>query len=847
MLQISWLRDLTHDVRYGVRAFSRRPMLTTTVVLTLASGIGTNAAILSVTDGILRKPLPYRDPDNLVRIVENVPAGESRGGVPTRLIAMDVWELSQLQTEARTLSHVAGYGPVTKILTGAGEVRRVTGSLLSPEIFPMLGAGALIGRVFDPAEGLSQNAANVVLSQQLWQQLLGGRSDVIGSSLTLDGRSYQVIGIMPASFKFPDAETQFWIPLSQSVDVPSMRQRLPAIARLGEGVPLEAAEREVRAILNELRGYEPTPASEASPRFELVRVRDVLVAPIRPALRVLSIAVMLVLIIACVNVATLLMAQTTSRAREIAIRRAVGAGRLRLVRQVLTECGLLALLGGVVGTAFTYGAVQGLRVLGATLPRRDLGAGVRIPRIDEISIDVRTLAFTVAASVVAALLFGLIAALSQSRFDTLTELRPGEAQAQSRSRLRGLWASYGSFVAVQIALALVLLIDGALLMSDFMRLSAVSPGYDPSNLITFQLTAGGRGATRQSGIPTTAEAYRMMRFAEDVTARLQSAFDSRSVGYALNLPMVQMRMTLPLSMTSESPSRSSTRSSTATPQFPDSRPVSQNFLQTMGVPLLAGRWFSDTDKAGQKEVILINRALASSGYLGKDPVGTHVYLGRRPVEVIGIIDDVRQFGLDQAPTPQVFVDFRQLPAPPPPDGSGPYFVLRTTASMEAALTTIRPIVRQLDPEAVVDNVATMNQLVTNSLSQTRLSTFSMIIFAAVALLLAVTGVYAIVAFAVTRRTREIGVRMALGAQRLEVLRLILKEIVAVITIGLLFGLFGAVSFAGYLKSLLFDTSATDTQTFIAASILLASVAMIAGLVPALVATRVDPTVALRTE
>lgn len=837
------LGEVWQDGRTAIRMLRHRPVVTLTVVLTLAIGIGASGAILGIADGILRKPLPYKDPERLVRIVETVPAGESRGGVPARMIAMDVWELSQLQTEARTLSHVAGYGPVIKTLTGAGDARRVTGALLSPDIFPMLGAGPLIGRVFELAAGLKQNEAQVVLSQQLWHQLFDRRPDVIGSSLTLDGTSYQVIGVMPASFTFPDAETLFWIPLSFSDFVPSAPQRLPAIARLAEGLPLETAQRDVRAILSELRGYGDEP--EASRRFELVRLRDALVAPMRPALRLLTMAVMLVLIIACVNVATLLLAQTTSRAREMAIRRAIGAGQLRLVRQVVTECGVLALVGGGVGAVLAGGAIQGLRGLGATLPRRDLGSGIGIPRIEEISIDIRTLAFTLAASVAAALLVGLIAAFSQSRFDTLSELRAGESHAHSRSRLRGVWTSYGSFVAAQVALALVLLIDGALLMSDFMRLSAVSPGYDASNLITFQVTAPGGAAA--SSAPMPAEAYRIMRFAEAVTARVESAFQTRAVGYALNLPMVQMRMTLPLSMTSELPSRSSAPSLTATPELPDSRPVSQNFLQTMGVPLLSGRWFRDSDRPGQQEVILINRALASSGYLGKDPVGRHVYLGGRPVEVIGVVDDVRQFGLDQAPTPQVYVDFRQLPAPPPPDRSGPYFVLRTTASAEAAMSTIRQIVQQLDPDAVVDNVATMRQLLANSLSQKRLSMLSMIVFACVALLVALIGVYTIVAFAVTRRTREIGVRMALGAQRLEVLRLILKEIVAVISVGLLLGLLGAASLSGYLKSLLFETSATDSRTFIAASTLLACVAIIGALVPALAATRVDPTIALRTE
>jgi putative ABC transport system permease protein len=594
------------------------------------------------------------------------------------------------------------------------------------------------------------------------------------------------------------------------------RARFRHVARLKDTSSMPAATAEVSTIMRGLRA-----ADSGSSRFELVRVRDQLVAPVKPALLLLTVAVGVVLLIACVNVASLLLARTAARHREIAVRLALGATRVRLIRQLLTESLILALAGGAASVGLALGGVLLLRTFGAGLPRRDLylGSGVSIPRLDEVGLDFRVLAFTMAVSLLAAVLFGLGPAIRQSQSDRTDGLREGR-----RSGIQPL------LVVAEIAMALTLLIGGGLLIRSFVTLSQVNPGYDPANLTWFQVFPP---RERSSGVPLTA-------FAEDLVGRLRSLPGVRSAGYAVQIPTGNLLRQTSVRTTPEPPSPSD-----APQQGADARIVSTDFIRTMQIRIIAGRGFDERDGAGRPRVILINQTLARSGIVGERPIGTRIYaLGEEPWEIVGIVEDVHQFGLDRAPASQVFIDFRQQPGL---STNGLYVAVRTDGTSDAVAAGIRPIVRQLDPAATVDAVATMEQLVSNSISRPRLYAVLLGIFAAVAVTLAVIGIYGVIAYSVAQRTREIGIRMALGAQRVEVMGLVLRQTIPLIAIGMALGLAGAAGVTRYLEGMLFGLTPLDPSTFIGVPLLFGVVATIAAYVPARRATKVDPMVALRCE
>ncbi len=838
---LQFLDEMRQDVTYATRQSSGAPVFTVVAVVTLALGIGANTAVFSVINAVLLRPLPYKDSDQLVRFIENFPAPRGTSGPPLRVPGMDLAELATLRVKARTVSHVAAFAGTTMTLTRDDDTIRVEGAQVSPDLFPMLGAGALIGRTFEPQEATAATAAIVVLSYGAWQRLFGGDPHILGRVLHLDGTGRAVVGVMPRGFGFPDAHAEFLVPFVPPTLPPGARASRPAIARVKPGVSRQAAAAEINSLLihpPEDRQLSGSADGARPPRFELVGMQDMLVGPVKPALLVIAVAVGFVLLIACVNVANLLLARMAAREREMAVRLALGAGRGRLVRQVLTESLLLALAAAVAGTGLAFGGVRVLRTLGTGLDRRDLGPSMSLPRLDEVSIDGSVFVFALSVAVLTGVVFGLAPAVRVSARRSAAALRESTGSPASGFDVFRRVRVQSVLIIAQIAMALTLFIGGGLLVRSFAKLSNVDPGYDLTDVLTFQVTfPKGRYSAPQ-----------YTSLAAEIAARLQAARGPRSAGYTLFLPIVSGRAGQPLRTTREPPAQLPPLSA-ASPERPLLGVVSRDFLNVLGVHLIAGRGFGDNDREGQPPVMLIDRTVARSGFLGENPIGKHVYgFGAAPIEVIGVVENIRQLGLDQEPIAQVFVDLRQFPPAPRVVESSPplYYAVRTRTEAHS-VAGIRSIVRQLDPQATVDNVATMNELVSNSIARPRLYAVVLGMFAAVAVLLAAIGIYGVMTYSVTRRTREIGIRMALGAARADVIGLVVRQSLTLTVIGIGLGLIGAAAVTRYLSGLLFGVTPLDPTTFIGVAVAFTSVATLAASVPARRATKVDPLVALRCE
>ena len=856
----AWLDDLRRDLHYALRTLRRAPGFTIVVVLTLALGIGANAAIFSVVHTVLIRPLPYTDAAGLVRVWENVPGAEigNGKGPNRRYAAMDVADLVAVSERSRAVSIAAAFSFARATVTIDGDATRMDGFGVSAGFFPMLGVAPVIGRTFAPDESIAGRDRVLVLAYDAWQRF-GGDARVLGRTVAFTGNSlgvfsggivpdvpYTIVGVMPPGFHFPYDNAQFWIPRAPTPSPDGRPIRRETIARLAGGVTPAAAAAEMDAIRRDAhdtrrRGTEmgtlsPIQPSSISivggrPRYELIPVQDELTASVRPALLVLMAAVGVVLLIACVNVANLLLARTASRQREIAVRAAIGAGPGRLVRQLITESLLLAGLGGALGIALAFGGVRLFRVLATTLGRSDLGLASVFPRLSEVSVDGAALGYALAVSIATGLVFGLAPALRHARPRHAALLR--DLPASPRSTIGG------SLVVVEIALATVLLVGAGLLITSFVRLATVDPGFEPAHLLTFQVL--------QSTSPRPED---QRAFAEAFVDRLRVVPDVQSAAYARQLPLVQLQDSLTVTL------RRGDVEVTLAGDGADVRFVSRDYLKTMGIPIVAGRGLTEADGEGRPGVVVINDALARRSFAGGSPLGQIILFGppghRVPLEIVGVAGNVRQFGLDRAPEPQYFMDIRQVPTDPafrapPLFPVGAYYSVRTPADAGAVVAAARAIARQLDPHATLADVATMEQIVSNSITRPRMYAVLVGVFAAVAFALAIIGLYGVMAYAVAQRTRELGVRVALGAGHRDVMRLVLRRSLLLTTGGIAIGVAGAAGLARYLESLLFGLRPVDPATFAAVASAFAAVAMLASYVPARRAATVDPLVALREE
>ena len=833
-----WLEDMRHDIVYALRSFRRHPGFASIAIVTLALGIGANTAIFSVVNSVLLRPLPYKDPDRLVNLIANIPA-ESSNSQPRRTAgSVGGPQLLALRSAAKSLSHVGVYAPALMTLTGRDLTIRLEGMRIESSITQMLGVAPLLGRVFDANDDQPGADSVLILSFGTWRSVFGGDPDILGRRVTLDGASYAIIGVMPAAFAFPTPQTQFWtlnrdyVGLGGVARANAPRRGGSMLARLADGVPLRAAAVEVDAVLRAIPGGRPGVS------YDLAREQDEFVSSVRSVLVVLMVAVGFVLLIACLNVANLLLARAAAREREIAVRVALGAGRGRIVRHLLTESVVLALAGGVAGIVLARGGIQILKALGTTMGRFDLGSGLPFPRVAEIDLDASVLALTVVVSTVAGVFFGLAPALRHSRTRSLEVLRRGAASVPSGFSIVGRHPARGLLVVAEIAMAVMLLAAGGLLIHSFVKLANVNPGYDAADVLTFQVALP----------PDRYPNARVKMFADDLIARLRQVPGVQEAAFARQLPMVVLTDNLSFSRSPNSPQAKPDDSAPIIRA--DLRVVSQDYLTVMRIPVIQGRSFNQHDRDGQPRALLVNEAMARSSFAGQDPIGQFVQPTRDgvPWEIVGVVRDVRQFALDRDPAPQVFADFRQWPEKEVPlFPLGPYYLVRTKGDFMQVMSSVRAIVGQLDAQAAPYNVASMSDIVSNRIARPRMYAVLLGIFAGIGVALAAIGIYGVMAYSVSQRTREIGIRVALGAQRSEVVALVLNQSLVLTLVGIALGIAGAAGVTRYLEGLLFGLTPLDPATFVGVSAMFTTIAIVAAYVPARRATKVDPLVALRCE
>ncbi|MFL6207313.1 MAG: ABC transporter permease [Pyrinomonadaceae bacterium] len=801
------------DLRYGVRMLLKHPGFTVIAVLALALGIGANSAIFSVVNTVLLRPLPFPEPERLVRLGEG-----TRGARPERGV-FSFPDYKDVQAQAQTLEAVAGYQGSGGVLTttDGAEPERVRGANVSADYFKVLGVQPELGRVFTRAED-QPNATVIVISHGLWQRRFGANPQIIGQQLKLGSSSLTVVGVMPAGFEFPfRAQHQdFWEPINDR-PTPEREQRdartLEVIARLKPGVTVEQAHAELETISR--RFEQQYPAANTNIAIAPVALHDDLTGDVRPALFILLGAVGLVLLIACANVANLLLARATARQKEIAIRTALGASRLRIVRQLLVESLLLALAGGGLGLLL---AMWGVDLLVAASP-------ADIPRVQQVGLDARVLAFTLALSALTGIAFGLVPALHASKPDLNDALKDGSrgsTESLRRNRVRSL------LVVAEVALSLMLLIGAGLLLKSFMRLLQTDAGFDAGHVLTFD-------------IPLSRQRY-------DTPAK-QADFFHRLIERAQTLPSIETAGVVNILPLSELDESISFQIAGRPPAPPGAVPegnytvASPGYFAALKLALRAGRLFNAQDNAQAPPVALVSEALVRRYFAGENPIGQRLKLDSedQPREIVGVVGDVRRAALETEAQPEYYLPYEQAPE------RRMNLVVRTTGDAAAMTATVRGAVKELDKDQLIWQTRTLEELRSASVASRRFNMMLLGLFAVVALLLAVLGIYGVMAYSVTRRTHEIGVRIALGAQGRDVLKLIIGQGMTLAVIGVGLGLLGALAITRTMASLLYGVSATDPAIFAGLALLLAFVALVACYVPARRATKVDPMVALRYE
>jgi putative ABC transport system permease protein len=811
---------LLQDLRYSFRRLIKSPGFSLIVVVTLALGIGANSAIFSAVNAILLRPLPYPEPDRLVTInhfyptLNNLKAPVSAAG------------FQDYQQRTRSFASMAVESGWNANLTGVGEPVRLRGSRVTGRLFSTMGVPALIGRAVQPGEDSIGRDHVVVLSYGLWQRMFGGQRSVVGSRLSLNGESYDVIGIMPAEFRdFFNRDAEIWAPLSftaEQLNSGRTNEWLNLIARLKPGVTLEDAGRELAALSTQLRQDYP---GDYGPSWSLTteRLSRIATGDIRPALLVLLGAVGFVLLIACANVANLLLARAAGRTREIAVRTAIGATRERLVRQLLTESVILSLVGGALGLVLAWGGLRALLAL----------KGGNLPRADEIGIDGNVMLFTLAISVFTGLLFGLAPALHFSSLDLHGSLKEGARGATSDGSTH---AVRRALVVAELALALTLLTGAGLLVKSFGRLQNVDPGFDPDNLLSFDIALP---ATRYPS--DTAQ----IAFFDAVLPRLAQVPGIKAVAATSVLPFSG-------SWTTSSLEIEGRQTPPGEPgPWGDRRDVSPGFFETMRIPLLQGRTLTDDDRADTRRVVVIDDQFVRRYWPHENPLGKRITFGppagaadtssREWIEIVGVVGHTKHEGLAAEPRIQYYLPYRQETRP------ALTVVARTSGDPSRYVNPLRTVVRSVDPDQPISQVRTMDELLEQSVGQRKLSMLLLSLFSGIALLLASVGIYGVMSYSVAQRAREIGVRIALGAERRDVLRMVLRQGMRLALAGVGLGLVAALLLTRVIASQLYEVRATDPTTFLLVASLLTGVALAANLIPAMRATRVDPAVVLRDE
>ena len=814
---LPFLETFFQDARYAFRMLRKNLGFTAVAVLTLALGIGANTAIFSVVYAVLLKPLPYANPNQLVSAF----AANTQEGIPENGTSYPNFE--EWRAQNHVFSELATIDFHQLTLTGRGEPSEVNTCVVTPEHFAVLDVKPLQGRVFFPEDGKRGAPPVVIVSENLWRGTLGADTNILGSSVILDKRPFTVVGIMPASFRSPfvNSKPEVWIPLVQDPLFGSWMARrgghwLAVFGRLKSGVSIAQAQAEMDAISDRLASE--FPAENKGWTVRLVPLQKEIVGDVRTALLVLLGAVGLVLLIACANIANLLLTRATSRSREIAVRTALGAGRARIIRQLLSETAVLGLLGGAVGIALAY---WGVRVLSAAMP-------VSVPQVNAIRVDHAVLAFALVLSAIASVAFGLVPALFASKSNIQASLREGggrSGESGNRRRARSFLA------ASEIALAMVLLVGAGLLLRSFSKLTAVSPGFDARHIVKAEISL----PQFQYSMP-----QQWTAFSDELLARVQAQPGMKDTAVAIPLPIVDGYINLGFDIEGAPPA------SQAESRLANYVSVSPEYFRVMGIPLLAGRFFSRQDLPSAPSVTLINKVLAQRYFPNEDPIGKRLNFGFPPNpdvsrEIIGIVGDVRDVSLAESPGPMMYVPYAQAPF------WGANLVVKSTLSTDVVAAAIRQEVQKIDKDLPVTDVGKMPDLIDASVSQQRFRTFLLGLFAAMALILAATGIFGVISYSVSCRTNEIGIRVALGASRATILRMILRETLLLTVAGLLIGIPCALAASHLIGHLLFGVSANDPVTLVAVAFTLAAVAALAGFLPARRAMQVDPMIALRYE
>jgi len=802
--------DMFQDLRFGLRMLLKNPGFTLIAVITLSLGIGANTAIFSVVNAVVLRPLPFAEPERLVWLWDTQPQ------LPTAPASLP--DFLDWKEQNRSFEHLAAFQRGNMFLNTGDGARDTAVGLVTPEIFALFRVSPILGRTFTAEETLPGRSRVTVLSHALWQSRFGSDPNVVGRTVELSGAAYTVIGVMPAGFSFPN-QAELWRPLQ--ID-PNRLDRGPhylrIVGRLKPGVTLSQAQAEMSALAARLAQQYPEKIAGHGVKLELLR--DVIVGDIGSALFILLGAVGFVLLIACANVANLLLARVGARQKEIAVRTALGASRLRLVRQLLTESILLAVGGGVAGLAVAMAGVKWLVSFGPDT----------IPRVHEIAVDPRMAGFTLLISVVTGVLFGLIPALQVSKpalADALKE--SGRASAGlHRSRLRSV------LVISEVALSLVLLIGAGLMIRSFAKLNQVDPGFNPSRLLTLGVTL------LRNKYP---EDERVAQVYAQLLERAAATPGIVSVGATSELPIGGGNTSDYFTIEGRPPMAKEARPIT------EYRVVTPRYFDAMAIPLLAGRDVAATDTKQSPNVVVINDAFARRHFPGENPLGQRLNLQgqeRDPLLIVGVVGNVRDFGLDEPPTPEAYVPFLQDPLGKTYQRSMT-MVARTQADPIAVAGSLRAALTELDKSLPVYAIKPMTEYLRDSLTRRRFNLILLSVFGGVALVLAAIGIYGVISYGVTQRTHEIGIRLALGANTRDVLKLVVRQGMMLTLGGVALGLFAALALTRLMKTLLFEVSVTDPLTFIVIAVLLALVAMLACWIPARRATKVDPLVALRHE
>jgi predicted permease len=803
------------DMRYAARTLAKNPGFSLIAIITLALGIGANTAIFSVANAVLLRPLNYKDSDRLVVVNHHYKKTDGASGV-------SVIGYIHYRDNSKSFESIAAGSLWEVNLTGNDDPERLRGNLVTHSFFPTLGMEASLGRVFTPDEHQPGRNRVVVLTDRLWRRQFAADPDIVGQSITLDGERFTVVGVMPPDFQFgrewgPAVDIFSPLAITPPMLAGDWRyETLFCIARLKQNVTLQQAQAEMDAIAANV----PADIDQSLWGLLLRPLHGIIVRDIRYPLYILMAAVGFVLLIACANVANLLLARAAVRKREIAIRLALGAGRWRVVRQLLTESLLLALIGGALGLLLANWGMELLLSLNERL----------IPRAYEVGIDWRVLAFTLGISLFTGLLFGLAPALHSSKANLHETLKEGGRSGVAHTRG---WLRSGLLI-FEVTSTLVLLIGAGLLIKSFWLVQQVNPGFNPNNLLTLELS-----------LPSTKykEPAQIDGFFQRTLGEIAALPGVKSAGYSSSIPM-----------SNSNGIASSFVIEGLVPRPGEDGPwgvqwyAGASYFKTMNIPLIRGRYFDDRDLLDAQFVAIIDEAMARRWWPNEDPIGKRIWTyesdpqgNRRWREIVGIVGNVRHRNLDGQSAVQLYLPHRQRPTP------NVIYVVRTAAEPESMIGSVRNVIRSADNELPIERVATMDQTMADTTSQRRFATTLLGVFSFVALLVASVGLFGVMSYTVAQRTHEVGIRMALGAQTLDVLIVIVRQGMSLVLTGVAIGLTAAFGLTRLMKSLLFGISETDTTTFIVIPLLLAAVAMLACYIPARRATKVDPLIALRSE